>query len=344
MRELQLATLVDAPPAGDRWLHEPKLDGYRILAVKHGERVWLLSRRFNDWTDRMPSVARAVAALPAERAVLDGEAAVVQPDGRTSFQALQNALGTAADVSYFAFDLLAVDGDELARRPLEERKARLRALLADAGDGDATGPLRYTDHVVGRGAEVFAAACRTGLEGIVSKRRDLPYHPGRSLDWVKVKCLQRQELVIGGFTEPEGSRVGIGALLVGHVAGGKLVYAGKVGTGFDNRTLVALRRRLDPLLTTTSPFEPPPPRAWTGPARWVRPELVAEVAFTEWTADGRLRHPSFKGLRDDKRAADVVRERPAAAPAGAIAGRAPRRTRAARPARSTRPRTSSPHR
>jgi bifunctional non-homologous end joining protein LigD len=174
--------------------------------------------------------------------------------------------------------------------------------------------IRYSDHVVGEGARFFALACRSGLEGIVSKRRDQPYLPGRGHAWLKIKCVQRQELVIGGFTEPEGSRVGLGALLVGYHDAGRLVYAGKVGTGYTQRMLVDLRARLDPLVQPASPFEPEPPRAWTGRhRRWVEPVLVAEIAFGEWTADGRLRHPSFQGLRLDKRPADVVRERPAGA-------------------------------
>ena len=304
---VQLATLVDAPPEGDAWLHEPKLDGYRVVAHKRGRTVHLYTRRFLDWTDQLPRIAGAVAALPCAEAVLDGEAAVVLGDGRTSFQALQNRL---ADAVYFAFDLLELDGAPLTGQPLEARKQKLAALLAH-GDGDA---LRYTDHVVGRGADMFANACRLGLEGIVSKRRDEPYHPGRGHGWLKIKCLQRQELVIGGFTDPDGARTGFGALLVGTYRHGRLTYAGKVGTGYSTATLRELRGRLDTLARAESPFEPVPPRAWIGSApRWVAPELVCEVAFQEWTHDGRLRHPSFQGLRRDKRAKDVVREEPSAA-------------------------------
>jgi bifunctional non-homologous end joining protein LigD len=315
IRELQLATLVDEVPAGDEWLHEQKFDGYRILARREGRRVTLLSRRWKDWTAAFPTVAEAVAALPCKRAILDGEVAVVMPDGRTSFQALQNAIGQpGSSLVYFAFDLLALDGEDLRALPLEQRKERLAGLLGGGGAGGrgpGRGTIRYSDHVVGGGAAFFAAACKAGLEGIVSKRRDRPYLPGRGAAWLKIKCVQRQELVIGGFTEPEGSRSGFGALLVGYYQGGRLVYAGKVGTGYTHRTLTELRGRLDALVQRTSPFEPEPPRAWTGPHRhWVRPELVGEVAFAEWTADGRLRHPSFQGLRLDKRPADVIRERP----------------------------------
>ena len=307
LRELPLATLVAEPPDGPDWLHEQKFDGYRILAELDRGKVRLLSRRFKDWTAAFPEVAEAVAALPVRRAVLDGEVAALLPDGRTSFQALQNR--DAANIAYFAFDLLAVDDDDLTRLPLEQRKARLESLVARPGP---PGVIRYSDHVVGGGAAFLALACERGLEGIISKRRDRPYLPGRGTSWVKTKCLLRQELVIGGYTDPEGSRRGIGALLVGHYAGRQLVYAGKVGTGYSHAMLIELRKRLAPLERATSPFSPEPPRAWTGASRhWVAPELIAEVAFSEWTNDGRLRHPSFQGLRFDKAPQEVVREAPA---------------------------------
>lgn len=308
VRELQLATLVDTPPEGPAWLHEQKFDGYRILAELDRGAVRLLSRRFKDWTARFPDVARAVAALPARQAVIDGEVAALSSDGRTSFQALQNA-GDATTLAYFVFDLLALDGEDLTGRPLVERKARLEQLATPARG--TPGVVRYSDHVTGSGREFFALACRRGLEGIISKRGDQPYLPGRSSAWLKTKCLLRQELVIGGFTEPEGSRVGLGALLVGYYDRQRLIYAGKVGTGFSHQTLVELRRQLAPLERATAPFSPVPPRAWTGGSRhWVTPELVAEIAFGEWTNDGRLRHPSFQGLRHDKPAREVVREAP----------------------------------
>lgn len=310
VRELQLATLVDAAPEGAEWLHEQKFDGYRMLADKRGDEVRLLSRRFKDWTPQFQSVADAIAKLPCDRAVLDGEVCVVMPDGRTSFQALQNALsGERAPLVYFAFDLLELDGEHVMALPLEERKAKLAELIGERG------AIRFSDHVTGSGAAFFHAACAKGLEGIVSKRRDKPYAPGRGMTWVKTKCLLRQELVIGGFTEPEGSRSGFGSLLLGYYADGKLAYAGKVGTGFSMKVLREVHAQLAKLETATCPFDPEPARAWTGPHRhWVTPELVAEVAFSEWTNDGRLRHPSFQGLRADKPAEDVVRERPAAHP------------------------------
>jgi bifunctional non-homologous end joining protein LigD len=308
VHELQLATLVERPPEGPEWFHEQKFDGYRILADRDGGGVRLLSRRFKDWTAEFPAVADAVAKLPVERAVLDGEVAAVLASGLTSFQALQNARNTA-DIAYFVFDLLALDGEDLTALPLEQRKARLEKLVTPKRG--APGVIRYSDHVVGSGAEFFALACKRGLEGIVSKRRDQPYRPGRGPHWLKTKCLLRQELVIGGFTDPDGSRVGFGALLVGHYDHGRLVYAGKVGTGYSHATLLELREQLAALERAASPFSPEPPRAWTGASRhWVAPELVAEVSFTEWTDDGRLRHPSFQGLRHDKSPRHVVRETP----------------------------------
>jgi bifunctional non-homologous end joining protein LigD len=306
-KQLQLALLVDEAPTGDEWLHEQKFDGYRILAELQGRKLRLLSRRFNDWTAQFPTVVDAVAALAVKSIVLDGEVAVVMPDGRTSFQALQNAFGRRdANIVYFVFDVLELDGEDLTRLPLEQRKQRLAKLIKKPG------VIRYSDHVIGNGDAFFKLACKKGLEGIVSKRRDSIYTPGRGKTWVKTKCLMRQEFVIGGYTDPEGSRTHIGALLVGYYEDGKLVYGGKVGTGFRMKDLVDIKRALSPLETAKSPFSPEPPRAWTGPNRhWVTPMLVAEVVFSEWTNDGRLRHPSFQGLRADKPAAEIVREQAA---------------------------------
>lgn len=309
--EIQLATLVDHVPPGDGWLHEQKFDGYRIIAVLVRGTVTLWSRNGIEWTERLPEIASAVRTLPASRLVLDGEVAVLQPDGRTSFQAMQRAFEGDVAPSYFVFDLLEQDGDDLRDLPLEERKARLQDLLATA-----PAELRYSGHIIGRGEEFFALACKRELEGIVSKRRDAPYRAGRGKDWVKTKCLRRQELVIGGYTEPSGSRTGLGALVVGYYDEGRLRYAGKVGTGFDARALGDLRRRCELLATDACPFTPAPKRAWTGPGvHWCLPKLVCEVAFAEWTEDSRLRHPSFQGLRLDKPAIDVVRETPVRADA-----------------------------
>jgi bifunctional non-homologous end joining protein LigD len=309
--EPQLATLVAAPPAGDEWIHEIKYDGYRVFAEVDGGRAKLLTRRGKDWTDQFSPIGAAAAALPVRSAVLDGEVVVLEADGRTSFQALQNALseGRTDDLVYFAFDLLYLDGYDLRPVPLGARKQALETVLAAAPGG---GPLRWSDHVQGDGKSFFRQACSFALEGVVSKRADLSYHPGRGRDWLKIKCLQRQEMVVGGFTDPEGSRTGLGALLVGAYEGGELRYAGKVGTGFTIETLEQLRRRLDRLERREPPFSNPPRGAEARGVHWVEPKLVAEVAFTEWTRDGHLRHPTFKGLREDKDPREVVREVPEA--------------------------------
>src|SRR5712692_6929546 len=285
-----------------------KHDGYRILArLDHG-RVRLLSRNGRDWSDKFPTIAEAVGRLPAERALLDGEVAVLQPDGTTSFQALQNFLsGTGpGQLVYMVFDLLHLDGWDLTGARLEDRKAVLERLLA-SGNGKS-GPVRYSDHVAGDGPDFFTHGCRLGLEGVIAKRRDAPYRSTRGADWLKIKCVKRQEVVIGGYTDPEGSRIGIGALLVGLYGDGRLVYAGKVGTGFGQKTLRALKKRLAPLEQKACPFATCP--TGVGRPHWVKPELVAEVSFSEWTADGKMRHPSFQGLREDKPATSVVRELP----------------------------------
>ena len=283
-------------PEGDDWLHEVKFDGYRIIAIKDGADVKLLSRRFKDWTAEFPSVAAAVAALKIPKVILDGEVAIVLPDGRTSFQGLQSRAG---ELAYFVFDRI-----ELGDQPLEQRKRALAELVGTQQDGT----IRYSDHVIGHGRKFFAAACEKGLEGIISKRRDSLYSGGRGGAWLKTKCILRQEFVIGGYTDPEGARAHVGALLVGYHEGGHLKYAGKVGTGFTQKLLAELAGLFAQLARDACPFTP---ALRGGGMHWVEPKLVCEVAFTEWTNDGRLRHPSFQGLRKDKLAKDVIRERPA---------------------------------
>jgi bifunctional non-homologous end joining protein LigD len=305
----QLATLVTTPPAGDEWLHEIKFDGYRIGCRVRAGRVKLVSRDGNDWTAAFPEVAGAAARLHTRDALLDGEVAMLLPDGRTSFQALQNASTGAvsrAGLVYFVFDLLRLDGGSLEALPLEERKARLRALVGRR----TSGRIRYADHVAGRGDAFFRQACRLGLERIVSKRRDLPHHAGRHRSWLKTKCTLGQEFVIGGFTDPEGTRSGLGALLIGHYETGRLVFAGKVGTGFTNTMALDLRRQLDATERTRCPFDPPPEGRLGRHAHWVDPRLICDVVFTEWTRDGRIRHSSFQGLRHDNPPREVRRERP----------------------------------
>lgn len=326
--EPQLATLVDRAPAGEGWVHEMKLDGYRILARVADGAARLYSRNGKEWTSNFPAIARAAARLPVNNAWLDGEVVALQPDGRSSFQALQNALSRGAgDLHYYLFDLMYLDGYEVRKATLLDRKRLLETLVAGARD-----PLRLSAHVAAPGSAYFEEACKLGLEGIVCKRADAAYAAGRSRAWVKVKCEMRQEMVIGGYTDPEGARSGFGALHVGVYEGGELRYSGKVGTGFNEATLAALKKKLDALATREPPFVNPPRGAEARRSHWVEPELVAEVRFTEWTADGTLRHPSFQGLREDKKAREVVRERPAPAQTpGDEASAAPaRRQRAGR--------------
>ena len=304
----QLATLVDTPPSGDEWLHEIKYDGYRIGARVRNGRVSLYTRNGNDWTAAFPEVADAVDHLGLNDTLIDGEVAVVLPDGRTSFQALQNTAGggSRGTLVYFVFDLLRIKGETLESRPLEERKALLKKLVGNR----STGRIRFSEHIEGNGQAFFSEACRAGLEGIVSKRRDQPYRAGRHGGWVKTKCVQRQEFVIGGFTDPEGMRAGIGALLIGYYEGDRLVFCGKVGTGFTHKLALELRARLDRIEQTTCPFPSPPAGRLGRNAHWVKPELVCEVVFTEWTSDGKIRHPSFQGLRGDKDPRQISREKP----------------------------------
>jgi bifunctional non-homologous end joining protein LigD len=305
----QLAALVKSPPEGDEWLHEMKYDGYRIGCRIDGAHVTLLSRNGKDWTDAFPEIVAAARKLGTRSALLDGEVALMLEDGRTSFQALQNAFsgGSRQGLVYLVFDALHLDGERIARLPLEERKKRLRQIR---GLG-ARARIRYSDHVTGSGRAVLERACRLGAEGIVSKRRDLPCRPGRGAEWVKTKCIQRQEFVIGGFTDPEGSRQGIGSILVGYYDEGRLTFAGKVGTGFSQKVALDLRQKLEELERAASPFDPAPKGSLGRHAHWAEPRLVAEVVFTEWTGDGKIRHPSFQGLRLDKPPQDIRRERAA---------------------------------
>ncbi len=306
----QLATLVDAAPEGDGWLHEIKYDGYRLHAIVEDGAVRLITRNGKDWTAQYPAVATELAELPAEAAVLDGEVVVVRADGKTSFQALQNVQSGGSDgvLRFMAFDLLHLDGADVAREPLEARKALLEVIVG----GLAGVAVHYSDHVEGQGPAFHAQACRLGLEGIISKRRTAPYQSGRGRDWLKVKCMQEQEFVIAGYTEPQGSRAGFGALWLGaHDESGRLLSVGKVGTGFDDALLRSLHRRLRGLERRASALQDPPRGAQARGVRWVRPELVAQVAFTGFTNERNLRHPTFRGLREDKPAGEVVFESPA---------------------------------
>ena len=302
---VQLATLIKTAPRGNEWLHEIKLDGYRMLCRVEKDTCRIYSRTGKEWTANFLTIAQAAARLSCTSAWIDGEVVVLADDGRTSFQALQNALsdGSPAKLHYYAFDLPYLDGYDLTKVALLDRKRLLQALL------QSTGEFKFSDHVVGAGEEFFAQACKLGLEGILSKRLDSAYQPVRGANWVKIKCGMQQEMVVGGFTDPQNSRTGFGALLLGvYDRDGDLRYSGKVGTGFDDATLTKLRATLDRLVQSEPPFVNPPMGAEGRRAHWVVPQLVAEVAFTEWTQDETLRHPAFLRLRPDKRASEVVRE------------------------------------
>jgi DNA ligase D-like protein (predicted ligase) len=311
----QLTRLVDQAPDGPDWLHEIKFDGYRMHARLDRGAVRLLTRTGLDWTHKYPAIAATLAKLPARQAYLDGELCGVRPDGTTSFSLIQNAsdTGNSEALVFFLFDLLHLDGEAIAPMPVTERKERLRALLSGTGS-----PLHFSDHEIGRGRAFYDRACTLKVEGIVSKRVDAPYAPGNRGLWLKVKCLNREEFVVVGWTDPEGSRPWLGALLLAYYdPDGRLVYAGRAGTGIDYAELERLWRRLQPLAIPKMPLDSPPPRdsRFGSPltlsrVHWVRPELVAEVKFLSWTEDNLLRQVVYEGLREDKPAAEVRRAVP----------------------------------
>ncbi|HTV17048.1 MAG TPA: DNA ligase D, partial [Polyangiaceae bacterium] len=328
--EPELATLAPEAPEGEGWLHEIKLDGYRILARLEGGHAQLLSRRGHDWTTRLPSVASALGSLPLTSGLLDGEVVVLDDKGVSDFQRLQNSMEAGRDVGcvYFAFDAPFLGGYDVRGLPLSERKALLRSVFEKSRNER----VRFGDHVQGGGPAFFERACALGLEGIVSKRADGKYASGRGRSWLKVKCLQQQEFVVGGYTDPAGSRKGLGALLVGVREEGELRYAGKVGTGFTQASLAELLQRLAPLQRKASAFANPP-KAQKG-VHWVEPRLVAQISFVERTQDGMVRHASFQGLREDKAAEDVHLETPEAVGKGTKKKAATSTKKRAAPARS----------
>ncbi|WP_327658343.1 non-homologous end-joining DNA ligase [Streptomyces sp. NBC_00483] len=302
-----LATLSDRREFAKGWIFERKLDGIRVLAVRENGRTTIRSRSGRRLDVTYPEIVEALDAQDAADFTVDGEI-VAYEHGRTDFSRLQQRMGltrprdVAASnvaVKYYVFDLLRIDGADVRRLPLRTRKSLLRQALT------FTDPLRFSTHRNEGGAELLADACERGWEGLIAKRADSTYQPSRSGDWLKLKCAHGQEFVVGGFTEPTGSREGIGALLIGYYEGDRLRYAGKVGTGFDRRTLRALRAQLDELQQPRSPFTD---RVAERTAHWARPRLVAQIEFSEWTRDGMLRHPRYQGLRDDKAPTDVVRE------------------------------------
>jgi bifunctional non-homologous end joining protein LigD len=304
--DVQLATLTKEPPSGDEWLHEFKFDGYRMICRIDNGKVKFLSRNDQDWTNRLTSLTAAAQQLPVKTAILDGEVVAMKSDGASDFQLLQNAFreGATTELLYFAFDLRYLNGSSIEGLPLEERKKTLAELLAELPAGS---PIRYSEHVVGSGKAFQKQACKLHLEGSVSKRRDQPYRPGRGYDWLKVKCDRREEFVIGGYTEPSGSRLGFGALLVGYFDNQhRLHYAGKVGTGFGGEVLTSLHAQLHAIEQKFSPFIDRKEKSGEiRTAHWVKPRLVAQIRYGSRTQAGILRHSAFEGLREDKPADEV---------------------------------------
>jgi bifunctional non-homologous end joining protein LigD len=292
------AVLTDERFSDPNWIYERKLDGIRCLAYKGDKNVSLRSRNDLSLNGRFPEIAQALDKDSAANFTIDGE--VVAFDGaQTSFARLQQRGERPTPVFLYVFDILRADGEDVTKLPLRERKSLLRRTLA------FDDPIRWTTHRNRDGEAFYEEACRKGWEGLIAKRADSPYIHGRSRDWLKFKCSAEQELVIGGYTAPRGSRTDLGALLLGYYDHGKLRYAGKVGTGFTRATLHELAGRLTPLRRDASPFAD---EVRERDVTWVEPDLVGQIGFSEWTRDGRLRHPRFLGLRDDKPASEVVRE------------------------------------
>jgi bifunctional non-homologous end joining protein LigD len=305
----QLATLVDAPPPDPgEWTYEIKFDGYRILSRMDGEKIQLFTRNGNDWSHKLPHLVKAIDGMGFKNGWMDGEVMVLNDIGTPDFQALQNAFDSSRtqNIIYYVFDLPFYDGSDLRSVPLVERREFLKQLFATR----SSGTVRFSATFDVPASEIIVSACRMGLEGVIGKRKDSTYVSRRSPNWIKLKCSQRQEFVIGGYTDPQGTRIGIGSLLLGYYdEEQKLRYAGNVGTGFSDKTLRDLKARLDKIAAIANPFFKA-----TGIGRkvhWVRPELVGEVSFGEWTREGHIRHSVFHGLRTDKKADAIIREKPA---------------------------------
>jgi bifunctional non-homologous end joining protein LigD len=304
--EPMMATLVDDVPDGRDWVFEMKFDGYRALAAASGDNVRIYTRNGQDWTAKFPSIARAVGRLELDGTLLDGEIVAIDEKGRSDFGTLQGALqGNDAALSYFVFDLLEEGGHSLRRKPLTERKERLRTLLGDAG---RKGPVFFVDHVESNGAAMLKSLCDKGFEGVLAKRADSLYTPGRrTKSWMKIKCGNEQEFVIVGWSKSDKKDRPFASIVLAVHEGGKLRYAGRVGSGFSQRTLAMLAKRFKPV--AKPPVADKLPRAITRDVQWVEPDLVAQVEFAEFTSDGIIRQGRFLGLREDKPARKITREK-----------------------------------
>lgn len=305
-RPPQLATLERKVPTGDSWLFEIKFDGYRMQAAIAGDQVRLYTRNGHDWTKQFGYVAPALAQLTKGTALIDGELCAMDETGKPNFTLLKNSLDGKKPVVFYAFDLLEQDGEDIARLPQLERKGRLEALLANVPPDT---PIAYSEHIVGDGEAVFRAMCEQGFEGVVAKSPTARYYGGdRSTAWLKIKCVQRQEFVVIGWRPPEYGVDDVRGLFLATYEGGELVYRGGVGTGFTNRMRREVWEVLQLIRTEAPVTVKGMPRAEARVCRWVEPRLLAEVEFTEVTPDGLIRHPSFKGLREDKEAGEMVLE------------------------------------
>ena len=304
----QLATLMTEAPKGDEWLHELKFDGYRLLCHVARGHVRLWTRNQKDWTEKFPDVVKALKTLKVQSAILDGEIVALDASGRSSFQMLQQSIKQprGRNLVLHVFDLIYIDGFSLTRTPLIERKQVLAELL-ETVSGNRT--LRYSDHIEGNGPKFLKQACDLGIEGIVSKLADSIYESTRSRNWQKIKCLKRQEFVIAGYTLSDKG-LPFSSLVLGVYEKGTLIYAGRAGTGFSNQQRVELKKMLDKIARPTKPFKVIPRDPGLRRAVWAEPKLVGEVAFAEWTDEGVIRHPSFQGLREDKKPTAVIREIP----------------------------------
>lgn len=300
----ELATLVEHPPEGNEWLHEIKFDGYRLISIISGNKINLYTRNQHDWTYKFPELVKGFSQLDIKSAILDGEIVALNKDKKSDFQLLQNHIKEqkTSSLIYYSFDLLYYNGFNLTSLPLHERKAILKTLLSQAKS-----KIQYSDHLVGNGKQFFNEACHVGLEGVVSKKSSSKYVQARTRDWQKSKCMQRQEFIVIGFTKPKGSRPYFGSLLLAVNENKQLRYSGNVGTGFDTYSLQEMFSLLNKYKTTTMPIAIKPKGIPN--ITWVDPTIVVEVEFTEWTREGLLRHPSFKGVRSDKPAIDIIHEK-----------------------------------